>query len=125
MNDMSPRMAAIIVDALGADFRRLRIAYRADPEVFPELLKIAELAFAYKTGAVSCGYAKRLDTGDSVRDNSRMSVREAAVHAAITPQAIRYAIKSGRLVADKIAGIWLIDAQELARFAEARKERKG
>jgi excisionase family DNA binding protein len=54
-----------------------------------------------------------------------MTTAEAAARLGITPEAVRKAIKRGRLVATKHGRDWLIDAVEVERYAATPKDKGG
>jgi hypothetical protein len=117
---ISARTAQIVSDAL----MRARRQYRADPCIYSELLAV-ESAVLANGNSNSCDSAIGIGTVMPMRDNADMGVTEAASQCGVSPQALRHAIKSGRIKAVKSGGIWVIDAREVIRFRAARREREG
>jgi hypothetical protein len=107
---VSPAVLALLADA--ARLRRLRVAYRPDPVIYPELLQVS---------AIVLGAPERTSVAISFTsgDADHMTSTEFAVAAGLSPRAVQRACREGRLSAVKRAGVWLIPVAELARRAAA------
>ena len=57
-------------------------------------------------------------TGPNGRGGGFLGVEEAAERAGVTPRAIRKACAEGRLAGRQLGSRWLVDADDLARYAE-------
>jgi hypothetical protein len=100
------RALALAVDL--RRLRRLRIAYRADPDVYPELLRL--------TTALILGAAdgtKVAVTGGPGDCGGHLVTSEFAAAAGLSERAVRRACAERRLSAVKRGGHWWIDATAL------------
>lgn len=94
--------------------RRLRVAYRHDPDVYAVLRALEDLAMS--------GIGQELATASGGRDDCRVTVLQAARKAGLSPRTIVRAISSGELEAWKTGPIWQITEKSLQRWL-ARRER--
>src|ERR1022692_268697 len=99
--EISPRVLALLADP--ARLRRLRVAYRADPEIYPELVALSAVILGAAVGT-------RIAVGVAAGHAGTMTTAEAAERLAVKPRAIRRAIAEGRLSGTKRAGIWIVEA---------------
>jgi len=99
--EISPRVLALLADA--ARLRRLRVAYRADPDVYRELLAVS-------AAVLGGAGATRLAIGAPSRHAGLMSTSEYAAAAGLTANAVRRACREGRIRARKAGRQWLVGA---------------
>jgi excisionase family DNA binding protein len=112
---ITPRVAAVLLRHL--DARRLRVAYRADAEVYAVLVALAECAIADES---SCDSETIIAIGNGTGNDCRMTVLQAARRAGVSAQAIIKAIHDNRLEADRFGPVWQISERSLARYMAAR-----
>ena len=110
---ISPRTCALL--AREPAFRRLRVAYRADPETYADLLALTVIGLGWEAGSVN---ATALAIGSPAVDDCAMTTIEAAAFAGVRPVTIRRACREGRVTASLRGGRWLVPAAEVARYAE-------
>ncbi|PKK12949.1 MAG: hypothetical protein BUE48_015640 [Thermomonospora sp. CIF 1] len=114
---VSARALALLDEAAG---RRLRLRYRAFPELYQELLAAHRLALAWRiTGADASDVAITTDPAAQ----SDLTTNEAAAVIGITPSGVREAIRSGRLTASRRAGRYFVPATAVAEFMQRRAAR--
>lgn len=89
---VSARTLAIIGRELDSGMRRLRVAYRADPDVYRDLVTIYGLA--------GCEFATQVALISGVPETS-ITTKQAAQITGLTNAAITKAIRSRRLRATK------------------------
>ncbi|MGV9600795.1 helix-turn-helix domain-containing protein [Streptosporangium sandarakinum] len=106
-----PRTVAILAEHL--DFRRLRIAYRADPEVYADLVTLTVLALAARTGRAD---ATEMVIRTPIEQHSNMTTNQVAQHLGITADAVRRAVREGRLTATKHGAQWVVTPEDLAAY---------
>lgn len=118
---ISPRVASVLLRNL--DARRLRIAFRADTEIYSALLALAQAAMAYETCGDSVNGTEIVISGNS-GDDSHMNVREVSRRTGKSERVITKAIADGRLKAHRGGG-WCVHAEDLATwiFNMDRRER--
>lgn len=108
---ISARTIALLAEH--ADLRRLRVAYRADQDLYAELLAVSAITLAYRANP-----EVRTEIGAYVQPQafSEMTTAEAAAHLGITPSAVLKAIHGRRLTARRRGGCWLVDTGSVARY---------
>ena len=109
MNDVtiSARTLAIIERELGTGLRRLRIAYRAEPEIYRDLVTITKIA--------SCADATEIAAVNDVPE-TWLSTKQAAQITGLSQSAITKAIRERRLPAAKHSNSWFVNALDLAKW---------
>lgn len=113
------RIAAVLVQkGLG----NVRYAMRGmDPEVDAVLEAIVLAAEAWKRHRGIAFDLERPDDGEGPgQAASVVTATEAAGLLGITPQAVRLAIREGRLAGRPSAGVWLIDREAVELYRTAR-----
>ncbi|MET9067253.1 helix-turn-helix domain-containing protein [Streptosporangium sandarakinum] len=106
-----PRTVAIL--AAHVNLRRLRVAYRLDPEVYADLFALSKIALAAQVGDAN---VTEIAIRPGFEQSSNMTTEQAAQHLGITANAVRRALREGRLTATKHAGRWWITAEDLAAY---------
>ena len=96
---ISGRALALVLTP--ATLRRARVAYRANRDVYEELLSLSAVVLGADTGT---GVAIR----DAAREAGLMTVTEYAEAAGVKARGVRRACQEGRLPAIKRV-VWLID----------------
>jgi excisionase family DNA binding protein len=118
---ISPRVAFILLMSLN-DRRRLRVAFRDDPEVWSALIALTQAAASYESGSVN---GTEIAISASPGEDSHMNTREAARRTGKSERVITKAIANGDLKAHRGGG-WCVHAEDLATwiFNMDRRERR-
>jgi excisionase family DNA binding protein len=95
--------------------RRLRIAHRADKDLYSELLTLSAVLLGSATGT------KVVVTAGPPGESGLLGTATAARRAGATPRAIRKAISEHRLAATRISGRWLIRPADLNAYIRNRQ----
>lgn len=112
---ISPRVLALLDEAAG---RRLRIRYRADPDVYRDLNTVAVIAQAWRvTHADVSGVA--VDTL-SAGSSEEMTTAEAAAAVGVKPETIRWHLRRGTLPGRCREGRWFVTVKDLAAYLTRR-----
>ncbi|MFD8563898.1 helix-turn-helix domain-containing protein [Streptosporangium canum] len=112
---VSARTVALL--ATHTDLRRLRIAYRSDPQVYADLLLISVVALAEQTGRAD---ATEIAIQAPFEQQSNMTTSQVAHHLGITADAVRRAVREGRLTATKHGDRWMVTPTDLATYRAHR-----
>jgi hypothetical protein len=116
---ISARTAALLSRLPG--MRRLRVAYRADAEVYSDLNALAVAALAWETTRGNAtANATKIAICPGPGEDQVMTPSQAVAMARVGPNAIRRACREGRIRATMPAGRWLIPVAEAARYARER-----
>ena len=100
------------------DLRRLRIAYRSDPQVYQDLLLLSVIALAGTANGTEIAVT------DTPNRSSEMTTAEAATAAGVQERTIRRAITEHRITATKRAGRWWITPEALATYRTGQAARQ-
>lgn len=112
---ISARTVALL--ASHADLRRLRIAYRSDPELYNDLLLLSVVALANQTGRAD---TTEIAIRQPLEQQSNMTTNQVAQHLGLTADAVRRAVREGRLTATKHGDRWMVTPTDFATYRANR-----
>lgn len=110
---ISARTLAVLADA--ERLRRLRVAHRADAELYADLVTVAAVSLAYRNDA----NVTDLGVSAHLPERSEVTTTEAARILGITAHGVREARRRGRLDGTRRGTQWFITTESIARYRAA------
>jgi excisionase family DNA binding protein len=101
-------LRALVLAVDPGRLRRLRVAHRGDPRLYPALVQLTAIVLGAADGT-------RLAVSAGQHDAGYATTAEAAALTGLSERAVRRACAEGRITAEKRSGVWLVDRDALTR----------